>query len=251
MKNQYEIFFDNVSFSYRRNRILENVNLSVSTGEFASIVGPNGGGKTTLLKLILGLLKPDEGTVYVFGKPAGENAVKIGYMPQDAHLDLAFPATVMDVVLMGRLSRKRLWFSREDKRLAMASIGEVGLTDFMHTSFNELSGGQRQRTLIARAMCSQPGLLLLDELTANVDQKTEINLFSLLQKLNEHVTILLVSHDTGFVSKYVKSVICVNKNVVIHPTSVINGTVINDIYKNDMKMVRHDHRCGEKGYTYE
>ncbi|RLB97252.1 MAG: ABC transporter [Deltaproteobacteria bacterium] len=249
--SNHEIIFDNVCFAYKQRNIIEDVNLRIKKGEFASIVGPNGGGKTTLLKLILGLIKQDKGQIHIFGKNPDQVRHKIGYMPQYAHLDMDFPATVMDVVLMGRLANKHFWFSKKDRFEALTAIDDVGMTKFTDTSFNELSGGQKQRILIARALCSRPELLLLDEPTANVDYQTEENLFSILQKLNSKMTILLVSHDLGFVSKYVKSVICVNRQVVIHPTTLINGTVIKDIYHGDLKMVRHDHRCSEEGHTHD
>jgi zinc transport system ATP-binding protein len=172
-------------------------------------------------------------------------------MPQYAPLDMNFPATVMDVVLMGRLAGKTLWFSKNDRSEALTAIDEVGMTGFAATGFNELSGGQRQRILIARALCSRPDILLLDEPTANVDHETEVNLFSILQALNTKMTILVVSHDLGFVSKYVKSVICVNRKVVIHPTTIMNGLLIKDIYHGDLKMVRHDHRCSHEGHSHD
>jgi zinc transport system ATP-binding protein len=175
----------------------------------------------------------------------------MGYMPQYAHLDMNFPATVMDVVLMGRLGKRKLWFSKQDKEKARIAIDEVDMASHIHTGFCELSGGQKQRVLIARALCSNPSILLLDEPTANVDQETEENLFSILQKLNTNMTILLVSHDLGFVSKYVKSVICVNRQVLIHPTTLMDGALIKDIYHSDLKMVRHDHRCSEGGHCHD
>lgn len=250
MQDTDEIKLTNVAFAYKQRNIIEDVNLLIHKGEFASIVGPNGGGKTTLLKLILGLIKPDKGEIRIFGKPPEKVRQQIGYMPQYAHLDMNFPATVMDVVLMGRLTKKNLWFSKKDRAEALSAIDEVKMTPFVDTEFNELSGGQKQRILIARALCSCPDILLLDEPTANVDYQTEENLFSILKGLNSKMTILLVSHDLGFVSKYVKSVICVNRQVVIHPTSLMNGALIKDIYHGDLKMVRHDHRCSEEGHIH-
>ncbi len=251
METDHDIILENVSFAYKQAHILEDVTLFIHKGEFASIVGPNGGGKTTLLKLILGLLKPDKGKISIFGKPPDNVRQQIGYMPQYAHLDMDFPATVMDVVLMGRLTGTSLWFSKKDRAEALSAIDEVGMTNFAKTGFNALSGGQKQRILIARALCSRPEILLLDEPTANVDHETEVNLFSILQTLNDKMTILVVSHDLGFVSKYVKSVICVNRKVVIHPTTLMNGMLIQDIYHGDLKMVRHDHRCSEEGHCHD
>ena len=251
VKSNHDIILKNVSFAYKQAPILEDVTLLIHNCEFASIVGPNGGGKTTLLKLILGLLKPDKGKISIFGKPPEEARRQIGYMPQYAHLDMDFPATVMDVVLMGRLTGTSLWFSKKDRAEALTAIDEVGMSRYEKTGFNKLSGGQKQRILIARALCSRPDILLLDEPTANVDHETEVNLFSILRTLNDKMTILVVSHDIGFVSKYVKSVICVNKKVVIHPPTLMNGMLIKDIYHGDLKMVRHDHRCSEEGHCHD
>jgi len=250
MIKTFDIILNNISFAYKQRNILENVNLEIRKNEFASIVGPNGGGKTTLLKLILGLLKPNIGTISIFGKKPEQVRHKIGYMPQYAHLDMSFPASVMDVVQMGRINKTKLWFTKKDKIESIQAIDQVGMTGFIKTGFNELSGGQKQRILIARALCSNPDLLLLDEPTSNIDHETEENLLSILQKINAKTTILLVSHDLGFVSKYVKSVICVNTNVVIHPTSLVNGELIKNIYHGDLKMVRHDHRCSDKGHIH-
>ncbi|MBT7697264.1 MAG: ABC transporter ATP-binding protein [Desulfobacterales bacterium] len=248
-----DIVLNNISFAYASAKpILEDVNLIIKHGEFASIVGPNGSGKTTLLKLFLGLIKPNTGEILVFGDTPENSRLKIGYMPQYAHLDMQFPVTVMDVVLMGRLGLNRgSRFFKNDRIAAMSALEEVKMTDFAKHLFNELSGGQRQRVLIARALCCEPELLLLDEPMSNIDPEIEEALFEILQELNKRMTILLVSHDLGFVSQKVNSVICVNRCVVVHPTSEINGTIIKDIYGGDICMIRHDHRCGEEGHQHD
>ncbi|MCG8564633.1 MAG: ABC transporter ATP-binding protein [Desulfobacterales bacterium] len=251
MDLERDIVLNNLSFSYTTLPILEEVNLLVRHGEFASIVGPNGGGKTTLLKLILGLLTPDRGEIQVMGESPEKMRRHMGYMPQYAHLDMNFPASVMDVALMGRLGKFTFRYSRADRKMAMEALDRVDMVDFKTHGFHQLSGGQKQRVLIARALCSQPRLLLLDEPTANVDHETEENLFTILKELNRDMTILLVSHDLGFVSQYVKSVICVNRQVVIHPTTHLQGQLINEIYNGDYKMVRHDHRCSEGGHLHD
>lgn len=249
MTVQDVIELDRVSFAYQKRLILENVNLKVKHGEFACIVGPNGGGKTTLLKMMLGLVHPTDGRISVLGESPTKARKRIGYMPQYTHLDLQFPATVMDVVLMGRLHRGRFFFSKEDRMKAMDAIVHVGLENEAQNGFHELSGGQRQRVLIARALCSEPDLLLLDEPMSNVDHQTEEHLLTILKDLNHNITILLVSHDLGFVSRHVKQVICVNRTVVTHPTSQINGAMIKDIYDRDLIMVRHDQSCTEEGHS--
>ncbi|MBI9078009.1 MAG: ABC transporter ATP-binding protein [Desulfatibacillum sp.] len=252
MTKEYDIELDGVSFGYTRQPVLSNVRLQVERGEFASIVGPNGGGKTTLLKLMLGLLQPDTGSVNVLGVSPEKARLRVGYMPQYSHLDPQFPVTVMDVVLMGRLRKgAMLMYSKKDREAAMACLEEVQLAELANNLYSELSGGQRQRVLIARALCCQPDLLLLDEPTSNVDPDMQQSLFDMLQKLNKRMTILLVSHDLGFVSQVVRSVICVSREVVVHPTSELDGTLIKEIYGGDCRLVRHDHRCSEEGHCHD
>ncbi|SLM27953.1 putative metal transport system ATP-binding protein CT_416 [Desulfamplus magnetovallimortis] len=251
LKTGYAAVLENLFFSYGDREVLQDVNLKISHGEFATIVGPNGGGKTTLLKLLLGLLKPVKGNVKVLGQSPSKSRMKVGYMPQYSHLDVKFPVSVMDVVLMGRLGKNPWGWGRykgEDRMAAARALEEVNLVQFGDTHFNELSGGQKQRVFIARALCGDPQMLLLDEPTSNIDQESEQSLFMLLKELNKKMTILLVSHDLGFASKVVKSVICVNRKVVIHPTTEMDGTVIKDIYGGDFRMIRHDHRCCELGH---
>jgi zinc transport system ATP-binding protein len=246
------IVLNNVSFSYSGLLVLDDVNLMIEQGDFAAIVGPNGGGKTTLLKLISGLLKPDQGKISVFEDSPERVRSNIGYMPQYTYHDVKFPVTVLDVVLMGRLGNGSRWlYSRHDREVALFSLAEVKMADYSNCLFSELSGGQRQRALIARALCCEPKLLLLDEPTANIDPEVEETLFGILQELNHRMTILLVSHDLGFVSNVVKSVVCVNRRVVVHPTSSLDGQIIKEIYGSDLRMIRHDHRCSEKGHVYK
>lgn len=246
------ISIDNVSFSYDGSPVLEDVNLTVDERDFLCIVGPNAGGKTTLLKLILGLLKPAKGTISVFGQPPQKARSRIGYMPQYASLDSLFPVNVFDVVLMGRLGngRKLGFFAKTDRTAAEEVLQEMNLNKVRNRSFSSLSGGQRQRVLIARALVSNPELLLLDEPTSNIDTVMETELYEILSRLNQDITIALVTHDLGFVSRYVKSVACVNRRVIVHPTSEITGEMINEIYGSDMRMVRHDHRCSEEGHQW-
>jgi len=231
-----------VSFSYDGTPVLEDVNLTVEKYDFLSIVGPNGGGKTTLLKLILGLLKPVSGTVRVFGQNPVKARPRIGYMPQYSSLDPLFPVTVMDVVLMGRLGNGKLLgpYKGMDKKAAEKALQELEIYKMKNRLFSALSGGQRQRVLLARALVSDPELLLLDEPTANIDAVVETELFDHLNQLNKKITIALVTHDLGFVSSYVKRVACVSRRVVVHPTSEITGEMINEIYGCDVQMVRHD-----------
>ncbi len=235
---------EGVWFGYGRVPVLEDVTLSVAPRETVCLVGPNGGGKTTLLKLILGLLKPERGRVEVFGRPPHHARLRIGYMPQHLRFDPLFPVTALDIVLMGRLGRPGLrgrlgWYGRGDRAAAWEALETVGMRRRGQRLFAALSGGERQRVLIARALCSEPELLLLDEPTANVDPRFEAQLFDIVKKLNRRMTIVLVSHDLGVVSKWVQTVVCVNRRVVVHPTARLTGELLQEIYEGEVRAVRH------------
>jgi zinc transport system ATP-binding protein len=239
------IEIEDLDFSYENNvPVLENVNLSFRELESACIVGPNGGGKSTLLYLLLGLLKPTRGSIKVFGKSPVEARSDIGYMPQYINLDQEFPICVSEVVLMGRL-RGGFWgaYSRDDREVALKAMTEMSVEHLAKRQFSELSGGQRQRVLIARALTCNPKLLLLDEPTANVDPGMQEQFYEILYKLNQRMSILTVSHDLGFVSDKIDSVICVNRTVQVHPTNALDGNMITDMYGYDVNLIRHDYRC--------
>jgi zinc transport system ATP-binding protein len=221
--------------------VLETVNLDIPPGSFTSLVGPNGGGKTTLFKIILGLLKPNEGSIQVLGEAPGKASQRIGYVPQHINYDRLFPISVLQVVLMGRITRIGRRYSQEDRRIACEALEEMDLGRYALLPFSSLSGGQQQRVLIARALCSQPEMLLMDEPTANIDKVVENKLFDILKLLNKRMTILIISHDLGFVSSFVDQVICVNRTVAEHPTTSITGEVIQNLYDSDVHIVRHDH----------
>lgn len=244
------ISIEDLTFAYDGTPVLEGVNVAIDERTFVSIVGPNGGGKTTLLRLVLGLLKPAKGRVSVFGQPPEHVRPRVGYMPQNAHLDPMFPVNVMDVVLMGRLGGGRSFgpYGRADKAAAEKALGQVGLHEMRRRFFSALSGGERQRALIARALACEPDLLLLDEPDANLDVAIGGKLYELLRELAKRLTVVVVSHDLGFVSQYVDTVICVARKVVVHPTSEITGETISEIYGGDVCMVRHDHTHEGTGY---
>lgn len=232
-----------VSFSYGDSAVLDRASLSVRPREFVAIVGPNGGGKSTLLKLILGLLKPARGEVRLLGGEPVLARRRVGYMPQFAQLDPRFPVTVMDVVLMGRLHGGLQFgpYRAADRRVARQALRDVGLDDCRARPIHALSGGQRQRTLIARALACEPEILMLDEPTASLDMQVEEQLYALLQELNRRLTVLIVSHDVGFVSQFVQRVVCVNRTVQAHVTSAVTGEVIRQLYGHDVRMVHHGH----------
>lgn len=239
-----------VSFSYGAAPVLEQATLEVNQGEFLGIVGPNAGGKSTLLKLLLGQLEPQFGHVRVLGKRPQESRHQIGYVPQYPRFSRDFPITVEQAVLLGRLGargRRRLgalWpgrYSRIDRRFAQRALTEVEADDLCNRQVGSLSGGQLQRVLLARALVSEPSILLLDEPTANIDQRMENEIFDLLKELNSRMTILVVSHDVAFVSAYVTTVACVNRTLVRHHTDAIDGQIIQELYGDNVRMVAHRH----------
>ncbi|OPY09772.1 MAG: High-affinity zinc uptake system ATP-binding protein ZnuC [Syntrophaceae bacterium PtaB.Bin038] len=246
MNSRDVVKVSHVSFSYDGISVLEDVHFTIPERSFISIVGPNAGGKTTLLKLMLGLLRPSQGTIEVLGMPPVKARALIGYMPQQVQLDLQFPVSVLDVVLMGRLGQGRRIgpYSRTDRAIALDALLKLEMQDLAGRPFMALSGGQRQRVLIARALASEPQMLFLDEPTANVDMVVETELFELLHEMSKTITVVVVSHDLGFVSHYVQSVVCVNRRVMVHPTASVTGEVIRDLYLSDVCMVRHHHREG-------
>lgn len=228
-------------FSETVKQALEDVTLTIEQGDFACIVGPNGGGKTTLLKLLMGLLKPEKGSVRVFGQPPAQVSHRLGYLQQTPRFDPSFPVTVMDVVLMGRLKKGIApgFYSQADKQAAARSLGEVGLYNRRNESFSSLSGGQRQRALIARVLATEPEALLLDEPTSYLDLQAEQELYELLNELNKRLTVVMVSHDLFIVSSFVNKVICVKGTVMVHPTEEVSEELVGELYGGEMRMIKH------------
>jgi zinc transport system ATP-binding protein len=248
MNSQPAVILEDVFFSYNQTAVLQNVNLVVSEKEFVWVVGPNGGGKTTLLKIISGLLKPRTGRVMVFGESAWKSRLKIGYLPQQTQLDLHFPVIVLEVALMGCLNRgvKPGPYSSTDRSSALRALESVGLSNQAYRPVGQLSGGQHRRLLIARALACQPQLLLLDEPTANLDREIEQELQSLLKELSQQLTIIMVSHDPTFVSDYVERVVCVDRTVAVHQTADLGLPYVEALYGTQMRMVRHDRQLHGK-----
>jgi zinc transport system ATP-binding protein len=237
-------------FSYGGPAVLTDVRLDIWPLDSACIVGPNGGGKTTLVKLLLGLLEPDSGSIHVYGELPAAARRRIGYVPQHARYDACFPVSVLEVVCMGRLGRSFTGrHSKEDKSLAAEALVAVRLADLANRPFAALSGGQRQRVLIARALASGGDILILDEPTASLDRESEQHLLALLAELNKERIILMVTHEVGFSSTFFKRVICVNNHVRVHPTSELTGGLIREMYGGDLRMIRHDHCCSPEGHT--
>ena len=223
---------------------LEGVNFKIERGRSGCIVGPNGGGKSTLMRLLLGLLTPQRGKIRVFGTTPVAARPHIGYMPQDHQPDAAFPVTVFEVVLMGRM-RKGFWgrYAAADREAARRALEEMGIPELASRSFSELSGGQRQRVLIARALASEPELLLLDEPTANIDPGAEEQFYATLDVLRKRMTVLTVSHDLGFVNREIDLVICVNRRVTVHEAAAFSAETANEVYHHQVNLIKHDHAC--------
>lgn len=210
------IKFEHVSFAYDAHPILRDVSFEIKDKEFIGLIGPNGGGKTTLLKLIMGFLKPSVGTVEVLGKSPELAHNPIAYVPQTLRFDRLFPISVMELVLQGRLSRLPWYgvYSAEDHKKALEALEMVGMLSFKDSPFGNLSGGQAQRALIARALVSEPKLLLLDEPTASVDNQAENDIHNILRELQGSITIIMVTHDLKATIDLVERVLCVQGNVI-------------------------------------
>lgn len=235
------IELENVCVSYGRTPALENVNLQIQEKDFLGLIGPNGGGKTTILKTILGLIKPSTGRVKVFGKKASEGRNRLGYVPQHSVFDSQFPISVWDVVLTGRLGKKGIneKYDKTDEEIAGESLEIVDMLDYKDRHITALSGGQRQRVFIARALTSKPKILLLDEPTASVDVHMESQLYELLKNLNEDIAIVLATHDVGVVSSYVKNIACVNKRVSYHSAGELDAGMLEEAYQCPVEMIAH------------
>ncbi len=241
MDKQTIIQLSDVNFSYDSIPVLEGVDLIIKQNDFLGIIGPNGGGKTTLLKLILGLITPDRGEIKIFDKPPKENRHYIGYVPQLFNFDFDFPVNVFDIVLMGRLGKKRLGrsFLKEDFEISLRALNKIGMGDFQNHEIGKLSGGQRQRVFIARALAAQPKILLLDEPVASIDSKWQTNFFEFLAELNKEIAIVLVTHDVSVVSTYIDQIACVNRKIHFHGKTKEGIHQISEMYHCPVDLVAH------------
>jgi zinc transport system ATP-binding protein len=247
MANPAIVELEHVYASYQDLPVLEDVSLAVSRGDFLAIIGPNGSGKTTLLQVILGLTRPDSGTVRVFGRAPGELDGErwcIGYCPQGLSVDLNFPVHAGEVVLMGRYGRIGLLRrpSAADRAAARRAMERVGVADLHDRPIARLSAGQRQRVFLARALVADPELLLLDEPTTGVDVASTESLYELLRGLHQAgMTIVVVSHDVGVVASYVDGVACLNRRLVAHgrPEEVLASDALEQMYGCDAVLFHH------------
>ncbi|MCT4588408.1 MAG: metal ABC transporter ATP-binding protein [Carboxylicivirga sp.] len=231
------IHLENISAGYDKNIVLNNVTLDVKDNDFIGIIGPNGGGKTTLLKVILDLLTPVSGSV------SKAKNLRIGYLPQVNSIDKKFPVTVKDVILSGRFSTDS-WWRKPNNSKHLTKVNElldfIGLEHLKDKAIGQLSGGQMQRVFLCRALMSDPNLLILDEPNTYVDKTFEANLYNLLGQLNERMAILFVSHDVGTISSMVKTIACVNGGLHYHHSNKITNEILQS-YNCPIELVSHGH----------
>lgn len=227
----FAVQIHDLCFAYDSTEVLHNIELAIPEGSYTVVVGPNGGGKTTLLKLMLGLLHPVYGSVSVLGSSPETARQHVSYVPQSLQFDSQFPVTVGDVVLMGRVNRHLFGlYSRQDKEVTRKSLAQVGLDGFYARPFKSLSGGERQRVLVAQALAAEPKLLLLDEPGANLDPDNRLQLYQLLGKLMQELTVVLVSHNLNVVCSVATHIVCVNRTAHLHrieevsPDALANGS---------------------------
>lgn len=217
--SQTIIDIEHVSFAYNGLPVLSDVSLRVQKGEFLVVLGPNGGGKSTLLKLVLGLLKPASGRIRVFGEKPGRQAGRIGYVPQHFELNPGFPITVLETTLLGLQQRgiSGFRFSSADRQRAAYALEQTGTASLAKRRMDQLSGGQRQRVMIARALVTEPELLLFDEPTANIDPYGRYCFYEVLEALQGDITTVAVSHDISVATSEPTSIACVNRELIHNP----------------------------------
>ncbi|NYT06155.1 MAG: ABC transporter ATP-binding protein [Methanomicrobiales archaeon] len=236
------ISLDHVWYSYDGSPVLEDVTLDVFDHDFLGIIGPNGGGKTTLLKVMLGLLAPQKGRVTVRGGSPAEHRTAIGYVPQYRTFDFGYPVRVLDVVLMGRLGhipgpfRK---YSQKDRNIAMEALEAMGIADLAGRQVDLMSGGQQQKVILARALATEPEVLLLDEPTNHVDVRTEEHFFGILKDLHKRMAIVVVSHDIGAISTHVDRIACLNRRLYVHDSGEITGSMLAEAYQCPIELIAH------------
>jgi zinc transport system ATP-binding protein len=226
---------------YQQTPVLEDINLIVKELDFIGLIGPNGGGKTTLLKVLLGLIEPLKGEITIMGHSVAKGRRYLGYVPQLLEFDRNFPLLVKDVVAMGRLGKRRLLqpYNHQDWAIVHHCLKQVEMAHLGDRPIGKLSGGERQRVYIARALACQPSILLLDEPTANVDSKIQNNIYELLRELNKSMTIVMISHDLGAVSTYVKTLGCLNRRLFYHGDKLITPKMIEQTYQCPIDLIAH------------
>lgn len=234
---------EDVWLSFRETPVLEAIDLRLEEGEFLGIIGPNGAGKSVLLRVILGLLAPDRGRVRVFGRPPAESRGQLAYVPQYVDFDRDFPIRVRDVVLMGRQHHAGILhrFDDEDVARAREALEGLEIAHLADRQVGRLSGGQLQRVLVARALAVDARLLILDEPTASLDPRVGMEFYERLSALGGRITVILVSHDIGVVTRHVTSIACLNRRLHYHHSREITQEMIEETYGCPVDFVVHEH----------
>jgi len=232
---------NNVWVNYSGLTALEDVSINVEEHDFMGIIGPNGGGKSTLLKTILGLIEPSRGKVEILGMEPRKASRQVGYVAQFQNFDRQFPINVWEVALMGRLGHAGMLrgYSAADRAAAQQALEKVEMADYKNRHISQLSGGQQQRVLIARALATRPKLLLLDEPMSNVDSAMQKGFYELLSELNQQMAIIMVSHDISAVSQYVKKVACLNRKLYYHGTGQLTTEDLEAAYQCPVELIAH------------
>ncbi|TCK61783.1 metal ABC transporter ATP-binding protein [Seleniivibrio woodruffii] len=234
----------NLNFSYGATEVLRNISFDIKKREFLAVIGPNGGGKSTLLKLLLGILKPDSGEINILGHKPG-TVKKIGYVPQNVTSGGGFPVTVEDVALMGRMLTRGGFTKQSDRDYVRMVLEQLQITDIAKKRMDDLSGGQRQRVLMARALAGEPELIFLDEPASNVDMEGQTRIYDILAKLNEKITVVVVSHDLTIIPKFATSVACVSTTLHKHDEAEVTPDMMHMSYGADahcpVELVAHGH----------
>ena len=255
--SSYLVDIENLSFSYEKEKVLDDINLKVSKKDFLAIIGPNGGGKSTLLKIILGIYENYNGNIKVLDDEPSKSANLLGYVPQNTNINIDFPISVLEAVLMGydeqNKKDKSLWnklfnlkYNKDEIEFAKSILEKVGMGDFLYEKISSLSGGERQRVMIARALCINPKILILDEPTANIDLDGQNKVYNLLKELNKTINIIIVSHDISFVFEYANKVAYINKSLTFHDISHNHKLANKNEHFCEVEMfelMKKEHKC--------
>ena len=251
------INIENLSFSYQKDKVLDNINLQVLKKDFLAIIGPNGGGKSTLLKIILGIYKNYNGKVEILNKPPFKSPSLLGYVPQNTNININFPISILETVLMGYQEHNKqkksflnkifnFQYSKDEIIFAKDMLDKVGMGNFLYETIYSLSGGERQRVMIARALCVNPQILILDEPTANIDLDGQNKIYQLLKELNKEISIVIVSHDISFVFEYANKVAYINKGLTFHDISNSHKLSNKNGHFCEVEMfelMKNEHKC--------
>ena len=230
---------NNLSIKYNEQLVLNDINFSIEENDFVAIIGPNGGGKSTLLKVILGILTPNTGEVKVFGKEPKKARDLMGYLPQNLDFDRDFPINVFETVLTGRYHGLFKNYTKEDREVVLHALKDVEMQDFKDRQISKLSGGQMQRVFIARAIVREPKLLIMDEPMASIDPEMQNSFYELMSRLKDKMAIVLVSHDVGAVSTHVDKIACLNQKLFYHGSVENSANGLEEIYNCPIELISH------------